>query len=1386
MGRTRFIAACLALSISWALAPAGQAMAKPAASFAVVAPTRIHADERVIVSARPGKQFQGHLAVVELIDPGGPIELATGYVAADGVARVKVQVPARGAHELQMRVVDNRRSRAVSRPFTIVVTSPARKLPAGDTARATRIAGQLMAAENGGGATGRLRSREGLAAKSGFLSVFVSAVTGALSSSIAKDVYTGALEGAGGFAVTALLNLVFPGPQSATAAQVQALANQMSADFSQVEAELSQIEAQLNALDQQLTLQIEQTQQDVVDTNASAAAATCAALTSQANGYVNSIQVAFDSYQETLNPTWLGANLGANPNSTAGLQVIGNQIFGAGTGNPSFLAGLTGLQQAVSNLGALMSSGGPGGSPGIVQACATATSAATATQADQILVLGGQIAPVGAVDSAYFGSIQMITDYYSGWVNIGQALATMGSQFAIASISQPQPNTASEVGSICQGVPAAPAPSVITCGGSLNYFDATVAAVQQGWNLTGAAWSQVSNGILASDASVSPTGLYMTPGSNAWTVDIGDYGYGTTTFMTGNPGSLAPSTSAGSGPASGTTQLAQSTWIGLPFTSAKAAAWDRLLGVAGLAPYPGATLPQPQACLPSSTGVVVSCAAPLNVGGYMGKAGLLTNNAVPDDLIVFTGETSTWNTSNSAGSVLPLLRANGNMPNTYIPAGVQLTTMSFLDSELVPNQGASAVINTPGAPAGSITPSSIYPYSGFQTTAGAGPNPFGEGGSWNVWLSAQAGGGWAFGCASAPPNPMIPPGLPTSVTQAMSPLLLGEMLGLANGATQQSGNMPCNYVYSGGGSNIPLTGNASFYAPLSFGQDTANPSTSVMTPPTPSAPQPGFLTGGGISPQVQYLWPVVSIDGTGCVLTSFTQGINGNAGVTNVCQSAFEEWGAVNLGQTYGGVQISSPAAQDTQQLSGNNVAQFALSNTTGASQLVTLLVTAKGAAPTPSWATPVDVATPGMGTVSINSCTNQALEYAQSSTTCSLIVPPGTSMIGIPLNYGSASTGTILASIAGSGIASASTVAVTNAPATTGSAPDQVLGLEVAANPNTAANDVTLTWETPNSASPLTGYLLNLTDPLGNASTQSLELADITPRGTLSAATVVLPDDTVGNWKFTLAGENVVGTGAAGVVTIFLGYGPPPSVSNLRALVNPDGTITVSWSPIASSPPVSNYSVLIGYPDGTVSNVIPVGVPQYTSQALTVLGTYQVSVYARNAAGAGPVQQTNVTLTGTVPSAVPGLDLSVTADGSVSASWRGASGVPTPESYSMVLVNPAFTRVFSQTITVPDVADIVRVPYFFKLAKSSPVGTWYLIVSAKNSVGRGPLAQGYLVVTSSMLAAASKDREDAVELDRVPEDLQAVAGSLCSLGKWTPALRVFGDCSDKRFTAAR
>ena len=1072
----------------------------------------------------------------------------------------------------------------------------------------------------------------------------------------------------------------------------------------------------------------------------SSSAAACLTAIQSADAQVESIKKVYASYKDTINPTWVQRNLPSSMTPATALTAVGNNIFGQTTNNtPPFAAGVSNLQTEVTTLAAALND--PSAS-GMIAVCASAVSAQVAASdpgTSPVLVLG-------AADGEYFANMQSLINYYTTYALVGQQIAGRGAQMAMAVLAPSTITSAAKLNAMCVGQQPSSSAADLSCPGLLYNLQATLKSTQAAVSSVGASWGQVSNGLLESDSTTSTNSDYMIPAQHAWVTDLARYGMADP-FLSSTPAALSSVTGAAGGAAAdlswtGTTPTFTPTsvsWLGLPFTAATTAAWNYLLPIA----------------TPTSTQTPVN-GVPL--GTLMAQSGLANGGQSPTDLILLTGETSPFNWSDvpnggtawttgvwgfqnfdsyqwsqlgAMGSATTLFSKgvplNGQWPTSWPTTAAA----SFLDTNTAFTSGSNPVLSAPSGSSGTV-----WPGTANMTSTQTVPAPDQGDFSTNYRCNEPS----TLPAASYPLGLAINPSDMTNAPNFYGPLSATVNL-----------NMSC------GGNELTFT---------------PDPTGTIST-------APAFLsaTTAGVS---EFMWPVAAA-ATACPQTSFSQGTDGNAGVTNTCQTLFNAWLAAVQGITTGPVSVDTATLQPTQTSVGNYAAQVLLTNSSGAPQSVTLDMEST------VLSTLVNVTSGG---ATISGCTSPAA----GRLTCTANVPSGASTITVPLTGAPRGGTPLYAAVSGPGMASFGEVALWPYATTLKALPAAVTNLTAVPSTTGTATTIQATFTVPSSSWPLTGYTMSFTNTAGQSATVSDANNTLPGTNTLGPgqATVNVPVPaavvtTGGLWTFTITPINAAGQGIPTTTTVSVGSAPPPAPTRASSAVNTDGTVTLTWAPVAATPAVTNYTVTGTSPTGGTKTVETV-VPSYTVPLLEQVGTYTFTITAQNSVGVSPPTTLSVPTAGGLPKAPLAVSLTVDADGWFSAAWTTSNGLPTTDTYYLALYGPGATDAsapeFSEQITVDAQVNEIRLPAFYRLGKASPAGTWIVAVTPANSLGVGPYGAAQVQISAGTLSRITAAQAEGAKLAAVPRDVLTAAKSACAAGNWTRGMNVFGTCTGGVFTA--
>jgi hypothetical protein len=1383
--------------------------AKPVA-FVAQAPRQVKSSQVFAVKGDLPSSFRGAPVVGEVQVGGKWVTQRSARVARSGSVSVPMQLSEPGKHTIRLRVPGKRS--AQSQVLTVTSTGGKPK-----DASPLRMLSHWM---EGGSLPRAVQPR--VDEPSPANEVAAATTEQALSfGAIFEKTAEVAGEEVIGFGVEQLLELIFPGTARATEQQIEALQEEVQQGFDNVYNDLDEIQSTLTTVQQQ---------NSQVFSEASLAACKSSLVNAQQN--VEAIQTFYANYQNALTPTWGQANLNYAA-GTANARVIGNYVFGTGSGTPSFAPGVNALQVQVTNLANAFN---PKVSGNALSICADAVAAyVIQSQAPASSSTAPPQVAVGSLDTAYAEQMQNIVAYYTSYISVGAGLVGIGDVLAAATLVSPNLQSQAQFVQACNTL------SVFSCQQTQQSLNAANAAVAGIWQATGASWTQVTNGTLAADVYATNADTVFSNGQNAWVVDLASYqdGY----FGQGSVGSPLSSTNVDTNsPVSGVSGFASgmSTWAPLTFEPASSEDWNNLLAISSATnAYPGAQGTIPVQCAVGSDNSLTSCQSEEQAGTLMGNAGL-GNGGKPvsdqDSLIIYTGENYTWSAQRSGissglGIDMPW-PSNFNTPD--------LTVASFLDTGLWPNVGASVVVNDPASmgpanPTGveqNLTVSDIYPFatgvkpvSGDTAALAAGI----------VTLQNWSGG---YNYVTVPCSTWSPSDY---ALNGGSWTLMNWIAGQgANGASTSygSGCGQTSYYPKGGANNTAPAYNLTstqladfyaqptFYAALMNGGLSGPCAASVQNCPTgPYGPQfgsvPGFtleLGGNAVSPagQEQYLWPVLPLDSTQSCAdaageTSFTQG-NTRVNIPQVCQQLYNEWLSVVVGQTVGSV---SAFAQPATGLASGNAAQIQFLNSGSSAATMSAVFAVDGGAS--STAAPTST-TAG----AVSSCTSGSVD-GQTTYLCGLSLPPGLTTVTLPVTFSSASaTGTLFvgAENAVAGNYTGLTTPIDQSPIA-GLVPSGVTNLAAtfdvaAASSSSTGGPVTLSWTVPTSPTPVTGYQVTTTGP-GGATTTTVPPGSVAAGGTMTTQ-VTLPQ--AGYWTFSVAATNAAGIGAADTISITIGNVPPPPPRNFRGLELADGQVALRWQPIVVSPPVNYYTIAWWYGDDTTP---PSGLPNIapgqggvitagSGTSLVGIGTTQESVFfvpslpatgswtfqivATNAIGTStPPVTTMVNMQGFRPSQVLALSPDIGATGRVGASWiPGAVGVPAPTSYTVGLYAPiqctgddtcSASALASMSLAAPTTRGPIRVADFFQLGRNSAAGAYTITVTATNVYGSSATARGTVYLTSDFIAQLTTSQQAATGAQGIPASLARLDAQECADGQIS-GKTPWGTCTNGVWTPAK
>jgi hypothetical protein len=792
-------------------------------------------------------------------------------------------------------------------------------------------------------------------------------------------------------------------------------------------------------------------------------------------------------------------------------------------------------------------------------------------------------------------------------------------------------------------------------------------------------------------------------------------------------------------PAAGMTNMSTSNWMGLNFKPAKSQQWQWIL------PY------QNQNSANTNSN---SVAEDMYMRG--GEFGLANNGNIPNNLIIYTGESSTWDINEGTPFGTPPSLINTTLePNTGAEfPDSQLITLSFMDLGMPAHPGFGPVVGAP-ATAGPNTLGPEYYMNDMRITSGS----------------------------------------------------LNSSCQLPNGNGVCTGTYSADWMMSADG-NAAITQNSSFYTPLTQtntysiklgvgttgGSATYSNQTAVL-----GESRPAFLGGG--TPQNQFLWPTLPLPTTGatapCTLTQFETGSSGGSGGGQVCQYLFDQWAAGALGIATGPVSISGGTLQGTVTTTGNNIAEFVINNESNTPQTVTIY-----AGITDGDAAVGDIIESGTSTseATVSNCSN-----FEGHLQCTVAVQPGGSLFTLPITgVNGANTytdATLELGLAGEGMYDSSDTKLLPIATQAQALPEAVTDLTANSDPasDSDAPYADLTWTVPVATPALTGYLFNIADPNGIVTTQTVTgsgngtgttISNGYTTGGTATANLRLPTTQGGLWEIQVTALNAGGRGPAADVQASLGSSAPPQPRSFTAVENDNSTISLVWKPVTASPALSNYNITVTPPptddSGTPakSYVITVNTPAYVIQNVPSVGNWTFELTAVNSIGSSVASMVSVNVTGNIPTQPLNLDVDVNAFGWISAVFDASTSVPTADTYWIGVFEPgADEPVASFEIPVRVHSEKIRVRNFYQLGSQSPAGGWTVVVSPSNSIGVGEPAASTLFVGQDLLKEMGNRQHAVTRLTSIPTHIRDYIRKQCAAdGTWHTGMKIFGLCTKNRF----
>jgi len=861
------------------------------------------------------------------------------------------------------------------------------------------------------------------------------------------------------------------------------------------------------------------------------------------------------------------------------------------------------------------------------------------------------------------------------------------------------------------------------------------------------------------------------------------------------------------------------------FTPATASHWNALLNNNN-----PAVTNNNDTCFVNQSGDLTSCLNSQTVAQLIAGTGLMNAGQRSfANMLIYTGETGTWSVSPSttAFNFRSAWQNTDSGSQVEYDYGNDVRVLSFLDTNVQPNTGFSVVFNDPSGLDGTMGVNTIYP---FNTGATASGNSFTSNATSNTTFSSRF--------FSVPTRDVFTAGnyasayLCSSGASNWTPMLLSMILGskdspytglpLASGQSLaiKCGSAGSPALWGGSPGTMPFTANASFYQPPTLtlsqykgtGAYVSCQSTGAAVDCNDSdfSQAPGFFLNGtpnyaqstasagltipavsgtstALTPQPQYTWPVIDLNPSTapCRLTGFTQGSSGNIGIPQACASMFNMFAAANWGADIGNVTVF--LNPNTATANGSQVSARAINESgapiTGALAVSFAQVSTSGA---PGWTT----ATSG---ASVGQCKTGFSTYfpnqngQRNMLVCTVTIPPGGATFTAALPSGTspgsvANPASVLFSNAAGTQVSGSAKTLTNAPAELPLPPGAVSGLSAATSNGT---QVTITWNTPKSTSPITGYALIGTGPNGQTYSQMIPASQVTSSGSSSSVTYPLP--TSGLWSLSLAAQNADGTGPADTTEVALGNAKPTAPQNLMLIERTDGGVEFSWTPTLASPPVDNYVIQATSPTGTKSPVVSVQQANALLPTPATTGTWTYSVYAVNALGNGPTSTATINVQGGVPNPVAALIPTVDPVGRMNVAFSGSPGtVPAPTSYTLAIFAPGqYTTPLAQEI-IPAAGNInsYTIAGFYEFGKNSPTGTYVVVIMPTNAIGNGYLTYAPVYLTAAYVRTLDRAITINQDVKGTAIALRDLERSACVLGRADPVTFLTGVCTKGTWTS--
>ena len=311
---------------------------------------------------------------------------------------------------------------------------------------------------------------------------------------------------------------------------------------------------------------------------------------------------------------------------------------------------------------------------------------------------------------------------------------------------------------------------------------------------------------------------------------------------------------------------------------------------------------------------------------------------------------------------------------------------------------------------------------------------------------------------------------------------------------------------------------------------------------------------------------------------------------------------------------------------------------------------------------------------------------------------------------------------------ASASVVAVAE--------PDAPTGLRATANPTDGS--VNLSWTAPaGNGAAVTGYVV-VPNPACTG------CSGLTPSGTTAHLTGLILGAA---YTFTVRATNVAGTGPASAPTASVTPTQPPgAVSPPSAALQPDGSVTLTWTPPEDGGlPIGGYIVTPSPACPDCTGLTVTGNPPPTTTTITGLTpgvAYTFTITAVNADGSGssglpgpvgPSGSTSVT-DALAPDAPAGVTATAKPDGSVVVTWTAPADNHAAITGYLLITTPVCPGCAGLTVQGDPAATTTRV-------MGLTLGTAYTVqVNATNAAGTGPISSP----SGSIIPATAPSRPSA------------------------------------------